>query len=99
MPFDVIAEDAKKVRGRGSTNFSSLHRKLFQKGGSGVSTTNRALTEVKSNTRTLSMVLRSERDLLDQNKVYEGQVLDLQLALEEKNREVINHCAKFFLPY
>ncbi|XP_028092107.1 uncharacterized protein LOC114292366 [Camellia sinensis] len=71
IPADFIAEDLKKTAKNGS-NFSGLHRKLFGKGlgsGSGsVGSEKKALTEVKSNTRTLAMVLRSERELLSQNK-------------------------------
>ncbi|THG05045.1 hypothetical protein TEA_027717 [Camellia sinensis var. sinensis] len=48
----------------------------------------KALTEVKSNTRTLAMVLRSERELLSQKKEQEVEITDLKLMVEEKNREV-----------
>ncbi|KAF5175431.1 structural maintenance of chromosomes protein [Thalictrum thalictroides] len=84
IPVDLIAEDVKKNT-KGS-NFSSLHRKLFQKGSKRNEV--KALTEVKSNTRTLAMVLRSERELLNQNKEYETEIVELKLMMEEKNREV-----------
>ncbi|GMP26582.1 hypothetical protein CsSME_00002961 [Camellia sinensis var. sinensis] len=92
IPADFIAEDLKKTAKNGS-NFSGLHRKLFGKGlgsGSGsVGSEKKALTEVKSNTRTLAMVLRSERELLSQNKEQEGEITELKMMLEGKNREVI----------
>ncbi|KAL7243037.1 hypothetical protein ACSBR1_015447 [Camellia fascicularis] len=89
IPADFIAEDLKKTAKNGS-NFSGLHRKLFGKGlGSGsVRSEKKALTEVKSNTRTLAMVLRSERELLSQNKEQEGEITELKMMLEGKNREV-----------
>ncbi|XP_010907588.1 uncharacterized protein [Elaeis guineensis] len=86
VPADLIAEDLKKAA-KGS-NFSALHRKLFQKGGTVEPTAGKALMEVKSNTRTLAMVLRSERELLSQNKEYEAEITELRLLIEEKNREV-----------
>uniref|UniRef100_A0A5B7CE73 Uncharacterized protein n=1 Tax=Davidia involucrata TaxID=16924 RepID=A0A5B7CE73_DAVIN len=92
IPADFIAEDLKKTARKG-TNFTALHRKLFTKG-SGSSSSGRdenetkALTEVKANTRTLAMVLRSERELLSQNKEQEAEITELKLMLEEKNREV-----------
>ncbi|XP_010252734.1 PREDICTED: uncharacterized protein LOC104594226 [Nelumbo nucifera] len=88
IPADFIAEDLKKTGAKGST-FSALPRKLFQKGSSATHRIEaKALTEVKSNTRTLAMVLRSERELLTQNKEYEMEISELKLMLEEKNREV-----------
>ncbi|PIA58207.1 hypothetical protein AQUCO_00500264v1 [Aquilegia coerulea] len=84
VPIDLIAEDLKKTKG---SNFSSLHRKLFQKGSKNNNEV-KALTEVKSNTRTLAMVLRSERELLNQNKEYETEIAEFKLMMEEKNREV-----------
>lgn len=50
--------------------------------------TKKALTEVKSNTRTLAMVLRSERELLSLNKEQGEQIAELRVLVEEKNREV-----------
>ncbi|KAJ9690029.1 hypothetical protein PVL29_012606 [Vitis rotundifolia] len=96
VPADFIAEDLKKTARKG-TSFSGLHRKLFTKGSgsSGSSGSSRgeksevkALTEVKANTRTLAMVLRSERELLSQNKEQEMEIAELKLVIEEKNREV-----------
>ncbi|KAK9267727.1 hypothetical protein L1049_010160 [Liquidambar formosana] len=94
IPADFIAEDLKKTARKGS-NFTALHRKLFNKGttamasgGGGDKIETKALTEVKANTRTLAMVLRSERELLSQNKELELEVTELKLILEEKNGEV-----------
>ncbi|XP_068644519.1 uncharacterized protein [Aristolochia californica] len=91
VPADFIKEDLKKVApgGKGS-NFAGLPMKLFQKAvgpGKGRSE-NKVLSDVKENTRTLGMVLRSERELLHQNKEYEEEIMQLRLMLEEKNREV-----------
>lgn len=95
IPVDFIAEDLKKTAKRGSA-LSGLHKKLFKgapfsssggvkkEEGSG----KKALTEVKGNTRTLGMVLRSERELLSMNKEQEDQIVELKLMLEAKNREV-----------
>ncbi|XP_073005022.1 uncharacterized protein [Typha latifolia] len=86
LPADAVADDLRKaVKG---SNLSALSKKLFQKGGSGERTAGRALTEVKNNTRTLAMVLRSERELLSQNKEYEEEISEFRLLIEEKNREV-----------
>lgn len=96
VPVDFIAEDLKRTGSKGS-NLSSLPKKLFQKatGSSGKKET-KALTEVKANTRTLAMVLRSERELLSQNKEHEALIGELQLMLEEKNREVQDLIPPFF---
>ncbi|KAL0443039.1 UNVERIFIED_CONTAM: hypothetical protein Slati_2026600 [Sesamum latifolium] len=91
---DFLAEDLKKTAKK-SSGLSGLHKKLF-KGSSGLSSgakrgeesSKKALTEVKSNTRTLAMVLRSERELLSLNKEQEEQIAELKILLEEKNREV-----------
>ncbi|XP_011095934.1 leucine-rich repeat flightless-interacting protein 2 isoform X2 [Sesamum indicum] len=91
---DFLAEDLKKTAKK-SSGLSGLHKKLF-KGSSGSSagakrgeeSSKKALTEVKSNTRTLAMVLRSERELLSLNKEQEEQIAELKILLEEKNREV-----------
>ncbi|CAA3030691.1 Hypothetical predicted protein [Olea europaea subsp. europaea] len=88
---DFFAEDLKKNAKKGS-GLSGLHKKLF-KGSSGGTkrgdeSSRKALTEVKGNTRTLAMVLRSERELLSLTKENEEQMAELKLLLEEKNREV-----------
>ncbi|MQL96285.1 hypothetical protein Taro_028965, partial [Colocasia esculenta] len=92
LPPARVVEDLKKAAAGGSagkgSNLAVLHRKLFQRGKSGDGTPAKALTEVKSNTRTLAMVLRSERELLDQNKEYEAEILELRSLLEDKEREV-----------
>lgn len=89
---DFLAEDLKKVSGsKKTTPLTALHKKLFK--GSKREDENserKALTEVKGNTRTLAMVLRSERELLNLNKEHEAQISELKLMLEEKNREVNN---------
>ncbi|XP_024022164.1 uncharacterized protein LOC21393877 isoform X2 [Morus notabilis] len=90
IPSDVIAEDLKKTARKG-TNFSALHKKLFGKGTPSSEKEKRevkALTEVKGNTRTLAMVLRSERELLSLTKEQEMGISELKLMLEEKNTEV-----------
>ncbi|CAA7027355.1 unnamed protein product [Microthlaspi erraticum] len=82
----VIPEELKKIDtvkgGGGKSTLGTLQRKLFGKEKA------KALTEVKGNTRTLSMVLRSERELLSMNKDQEMEISELQFQLEEKNREV-----------
>ncbi|KAK4369687.1 hypothetical protein RND71_009162 [Anisodus tanguticus] len=95
IPVDFIAEDLKKTAKRGS-GLSALHKKFFKgssSGGGGVKkeegSAKKALTEVKGNTRTLGMVLRSERELLSMNKEQEDQIIELKLMLEEKNREEV----------
>ncbi|KAG2238996.1 hypothetical protein Bca52824_089856 [Brassica carinata] len=87
----VIPHELKKldtVRGGGGGGgkgaLGTLQRKLFGKEKEKV----KALTEVKGNTRTLSMVLRSERELLSMNKDQEIEISELKFQLEEKNREV-----------
>ncbi|XP_043689310.1 uncharacterized protein LOC122640224, partial [Telopea speciosissima] len=88
IPADFIAEDLKKTAAKGS-KFSAFPRKMFQKGFPATERTEiKALTEVKANTRTLAMVLRSERELLSQNKEYDTEITELKMMLEEKNREV-----------
>lgn len=96
IPSDAIAEDLKKTARKG-TSFTGLHKKLFGSGnGKGTTACEekkkkkevKALTEVKGNTRTLAMVLRSERELLGTNKEQELEITELKLILEEKNREV-----------
>lgn len=94
-----IEEDLKRAvgatgGGKGS-NLSTLHRKLFQKGKSSDAVPAKALTEAKLNTRTLAMVLRSERELLDQNREHESVILKLQSQLEDKEREVISSIPHF----
>ncbi|KAH1048752.1 hypothetical protein J1N35_039536 [Gossypium stocksii] len=86
---DVVAEDLKKTARKG-TAFTALQRKLFGKGSSAKDNKKevKALTEVKGNTRTLAMVLRSERELLNANKELEMEVSELKLLLQDKNREV-----------
>ncbi|KAJ7967818.1 Structural maintenance of chromosomes protein [Quillaja saponaria] len=85
---DLIAEDLKK-NARKANGFTSLQKKLFGKASSEKEKKQvKALTEVKGNTRTLAMVLRSERELLSMNKEQEMEISELKMLLEEKNREV-----------
>ncbi|MQM14204.1 hypothetical protein Taro_047135, partial [Colocasia esculenta] len=92
VPGGRIAEDLKKAvaaGGKKESSLATLHQKFFQKGGLvGERTPAKALTEVKTNTRTLAMVLRSERELLTQNAEYEVEISQIRLLLEEKDREV-----------
>ncbi|KAG8385855.1 hypothetical protein BUALT_Bualt03G0088600 [Buddleja alternifolia] len=91
---DFWVEDLKK-NAKKSSGLSGLHKKLF-KGSSGSSggakrgeeSSKKALMEVKGNTRTLAMVLRSERELLSANKEQEEQIAELKTLLEEKSGEV-----------
>ncbi|KAG6416436.1 hypothetical protein SASPL_123866 [Salvia splendens] len=85
---DLLAEDLKKGAKK-SAGLSGLHKKLFKGSAKkGEESSKKALTEVKSNTRTLATVLRSERELLSLNKEQEEQIDELKILLEEKNREV-----------
>ncbi|KAH7692047.1 Lung surfactant protein D coiled-coil trimerization domain-containing protein [Dioscorea alata] len=84
ITLDPIAGDLKKVGWSKGSSFTALHRKLFQKGGSA---DRKVLTEVMANARTLAMVLRSERELMDRNQEFEAEVSELQSLLEEKDRE------------
>ncbi|GJZ03949.1 hypothetical protein Tco_0537224 [Tanacetum coccineum] len=64
-----------------------MHKKLF---GSGDGKKKKALTELKQpnnavNARTLAMVLKSERELLSQNKDQESEILQLKSILNDKN--------------
>ncbi|KAE9599114.1 hypothetical protein Lalb_Chr15g0088101 [Lupinus albus] len=93
IPSDFIAKDLKKDAKRVNA-FSSLHNKLFGNGTMKekkemvMKKNKKALTEVKENTRTLAMVLRSERELLTMNKDQEVEISQLKLMLDEKNQEV-----------
>ncbi|KAL1146798.1 hypothetical protein V6Z11_A10G009500 [Gossypium hirsutum] len=84
----MVPSDVKTAR-KGTT-FTALQRKLFGKGSSVKDNKKevKALTEMKGNTRTLAMVLRSERELLNANKELEMEVSELKLLLQDKNREV-----------
>ncbi|XP_075523073.1 uncharacterized protein LOC142555847 isoform X1 [Primulina tabacum] len=89
---DFLADDLKR-NAKKDHGLSGLHKKLF-KGSSSAGTkrkeesSRKALTEVKENTRTLAMVLRSERELLSLNKEQEQQIQEIKLLLEEKTLEV-----------
>ncbi|KAK1403153.1 Thyroid receptor-interacting protein like [Heracleum sosnowskyi] len=81
-----LREDLKKSGKKGGTFGGGLGKKLFGKGSEGEKV--KALTEVKANTRSLGMVLRSERELLSQNKDLELEIVELKLLVDERNREV-----------
>ncbi|MBA0694738.1 hypothetical protein Goari_005011 [Gossypium aridum] len=90
IPSDVLAEDLKKTARKGAA-LTVLQRKLFGNGSAGKDRGKKevkALTEVKGNTRTLAMVLRSERELLSANKELEMEITELKLQLQDKNTEV-----------
>ncbi|KAJ9180826.1 hypothetical protein P3X46_009028 [Hevea brasiliensis] len=92
IPSDLIVEDLKKTA-RNGTGFIGLQKKLFGKVKDKEKKTVKALTEVKGagnngNTRTLAMVLRSEREVLGANKEQELEIAKLKLMLEAKNTEV-----------
>lgn len=84
---EILKEDLKKNGKKGGSFGGGLGKKLFGKGSEGEKV--KALTEVKANTRSLGMVLRSERELLSQNKDLELEIGDLKLVVEERNREVL----------
>jgi len=94
LPVPPAAAAAAKNSGGGK--LPGLSRKLFQKASSTEAAAPRktkALTDVKNggnnaNTRTLGMVLRSERELLAQTKAQEDEIAALRLQLENKDREV-----------
>ncbi|CAN6281357.1 unnamed protein product [Urochloa humidicola] len=94
VPPAAAAAAAKKT---GGGKLPGLSRKLFQKGSSADAAAAgkkaKALTEAKNggnnaNTRTLAMVLRSERELLAQSRAQEDEIAALRLQLENKDREV-----------
>lgn len=84
---EILREDLKKSGKKGGSFGGGLGKKLFGKGSEGEKV--KALTEVKANTRSLGMVLRSERELLSQNKDLELEIVELKLVVEERNREVL----------
>ncbi|VAI36812.1 unnamed protein product [Triticum turgidum subsp. durum] len=89
LPVPPAAAAAPAKNGSGA-KLPGLSRKLFQK--APPEAKKKALTEVKNsgnaNTRTLAMVLRSERELLSQSKEQEDEIAALRLQLEQKDREV-----------
>ncbi|TVU44991.1 hypothetical protein EJB05_04457, partial [Eragrostis curvula] len=91
VPPAAAAAAAAKNNGGGGEKLPGLSRKLFQT--SSKKKPAAALTDVKNgansaNTRTLAMVLRSERELLAQSKAQEDEIAALRLQLENKDREV-----------
>ena len=66
-----------------------MHKKLFGTGNETTVFDSKKKKEVKEeNTRTLAMVLRSERQLLGMNKEQEMEISQLKFMLEEKSTEV-----------
>jgi hypothetical protein len=98
IPSDLIAEDLKKTARKG-TGFMGLQKKLFGTENKKEKKEAKALTEAKvnSNTRTLAMVLKSERELLSANKEQELEIHKLKLMLEDKNKEVSGVQVMFLL--
>ncbi|KAG0447425.1 hypothetical protein HPP92_028363 [Vanilla planifolia] len=89
IPADVVSQDLKRTAPKGSGGgFSGLQHKLFGRKELADRTSRKALSEANGNTRTLGMVLRSERELLAQNKEYKDEISKLRLLLLEKNKEV-----------
>ncbi|RCV40876.1 hypothetical protein SEVIR_9G089000v4 [Setaria viridis] len=96
LPVPPAAAAAAAAKNNGGGKLPGLSRKLFQKGPSAdaaAANKTKALTDVKNggnnaNTRTLAMVLRSERELLAQSKAQEDEIAALRLQLENKDREV-----------
>ncbi|KAH9609447.1 hypothetical protein KSS87_001844 [Heliosperma pusillum] len=94
LPSNFIAEEVKKGSKLSS---SGITKKLFGKGSeksslslssSEVKTKVKALTEVKANTRTLAMVLRSERELLTLNKQQQSDIDHLNSLLLDRTTQV-----------
>ncbi|KAH1094744.1 hypothetical protein GYH30_040154 [Glycine max] len=67
IPSNLLAKDLKKDVKK-VVGFSVLQKKLIGKGASEKKEKVKALTEVKNNTRTLAMVLKSEKEFLNINK-------------------------------
>ncbi|OEL31270.1 hypothetical protein BAE44_0007706 [Dichanthelium oligosanthes] len=98
LPVPPAAAAAAAAKNGGGGKLPGLSRKLFQKGSStdaaaAAAKKTKALTDVKNggnsaNTRTLAMVLRSERELLAQSKAQDDEIAALRLQLENKDREV-----------
>ena len=88
---------------RKGTSFKGLHKKLFGIGNETIVFDSKkkkevkALTKVKENTRTLAMVLRSERVFLGMNKELEMEISQLKFMLKEKSIEVNDSMGPFFL--
>ncbi|XP_071699947.1 uncharacterized protein [Rutidosis leptorrhynchoides] len=101
---DTIVDDLKNktssrtTRTNGNGFGGLLHNKLLfggnssSKGKNSIENKNKKdkllLTEVNANTRSLGMVLRSERELLCQNKEQQIEITDLKLMLYNKNAEI-----------
>ena len=87
---------------RKGTSFKGLHKKLFGIGNETIVFDSKkkkevkALTKVKENTRTLAMVLRSERVFLGMNKQLEMEISQLKFMLKEKSIEVNDSMGPFF---
>ena len=85
IPLDVIAEELKKTARKG-TSFEGLHKKLFGTGNETTVCDSKKKEEVKENTRTLAIVLRSERELPGMNKEQEMEISQLKfMVMFEEN--------------
>ena len=82
-----------------------MHKKLFGIGNETIVFDSKkkkevkALTKVKENTRTLAMVLRSERVFLGMNKELEMEISQLKFMLKEKSIEVNDSMGLFFFSF
>ncbi|GAA0148500.1 hypothetical protein LIER_07924 [Lithospermum erythrorhizon] len=93
VAVDFIAEDLKK---KGVSQVGNIQKKLLKglkKGVEGGSKgkERKALMDVKNengNSRSLAMLLRSERELLNVNKDQQEVIVELKFLLQEKNTEV-----------
>lgn len=90
IPADIIAEDLRKASDK-ATRITSLQKKLLQKVSGKSSETppsqKKMLTDSKS-TRPLSVVLKSEQELLQKNRGYAMEIEELHKRLADKNAEV-----------
>ncbi|KAK1420029.1 hypothetical protein QVD17_21313 [Tagetes erecta] len=75
---------AKDVKDKTGGPLKLMEKKLMQFGGK----KKPLAIEASSNSRTLAMVLRSERELLSQNKDQETEITKLNIMLQNKNKEV-----------
>ncbi|XP_057827045.2 uncharacterized protein LOC131038573 isoform X2 [Cryptomeria japonica] len=89
IPADFIAQDLKKASAK-ANKFKSLQEKLLHKvsgKSAGSHSQKKMLTDSKV-TRPLSVVLKSEQELLQQNREYQIEIEELQTVLASKNAEV-----------
>ncbi|KAH9318287.1 hypothetical protein KI387_020056, partial [Taxus chinensis] len=89
IPADFIAQDLKKTSTK-PTKFKSLQEKLLHKvsGKSAGSHSHKKMLTDSKPTRPLSLVLKSEEELLQQNREHRVEIDELQSMLAAKNAEV-----------